>query len=234
MTKLNTKYTQALALLLVVALAPASIAFAQSSVEAETTTETANKNTTNSDIKIKTKADIKAKIIDAQEKRIDKVKDEVKTKVRDVVSNTLADRGADLTFRGHTDGWAIVGGKAFESSIALGGDAHHVDGGNWKIMSTGELTVADRHAKLDLTGFARGNVIHLQGSGSLDNGEAIRIMLKGHFAPTDDRDVYAIAFTNANVQYMNSGLRVPLMQVGSVTIINTILPVSVESVPAQQ
>ncbi len=232
MTKLNTKYTQALALLLVITLAPASIAFAQSSVEAETTTE--NTVDANNDIKVKTRADIKARITDAQEKRINLIKDEVRTNVRDVISNTLADRGADLTFRGHTDGWAIVGGKAFESSIAFGGDAHHVGGGNWKIDSTGELTVADRHAKLDLTGFARGNVIHLQGSGSLDNGEAFRIVLRGHFAPTDDRNVYAVAFTHASIQYMNSGLRVPLMQVGSVTIIDTTLPVSAEPVTAQQ
>lgn len=232
MTKINTKYAQALALLLVVTLAPASIAFAQSSVEAETATETTINVDT--ETKTKTRSDIKARLIDAQEKRTDLIKDEVRTKVRDVVSNTLADRGADLTFRGHTDGWAIVGGKAFESSIEFGGDAHHVGGGNWKISSMGELTVGDRHAKLDLSGFARGNVIHLQGSGSLDNGEAFRIMLRGHFAPTDDRNVYAVAFTNANIQYMNSGLRVPLMQVGSVTIVDTILPATVEPVPAQQ
>jgi hypothetical protein len=228
MTKLNTKYTQTLALLLVVTLAPASIAFAQSSVEVETTTDA------DTETKIKTRADVKARLFDAQEKRMDLIKDEVRTKVRDVVSNTLADRGADLTFRGHTDGWAIVGGKAFESSIEFGGNAHHVGGGNWKISSTGEMMVGDRHAKLDLSGFARGNVIHLQGSGSLENGDAFRIMLRGHFAPTDDRNVYAVAFTNAHIQYMDSGLRVPLMQVGSVTIINTILPATVESVPAQQ
>jgi hypothetical protein len=230
MTKLNTKYTQALALLLVATLAPASIAFAQSSTEAETTTET-TKNTTDSDVKTKTRVDVKAKISDVLEKKMDRIKDEVKT--RYVVSDTLTDRGTDLTFRGHTDGWAIVGGTAHRSSIAFGGDAHHVGGGNWKIASAGELAVGDRHAKLDLSGFARGNVIHLQGSGSLDNGEAFRIMLRGHFAPTDDRNVYAVAFTNAHIQYMNSGLRVPLMQVGSVTIIDTILPATVEPVPAQ-
>jgi hypothetical protein len=232
MTKINTKYTQALTLLLVVTLAPASIAFAQSSVEAETTTET----TTDADAetKIKTRADVKARMVDAQEKRMDFIKDEIRTKVRDVASNTLDDRGADLTFRGHTDGWAIVGGKAFESSIEFGGDAHHVGGGNWKISSTGELMVGDRHAKLDLSGFARGNVIHLQGNGSLESGESFRIMLRGHFAPTDDRNVYAVAFTNAHIQYMDSGIRVPLMQVGSVTIIDTILPATAEPVHVQQ
>ena len=231
MTKLNTKYTQALALLLVAALAPASIAFAQSSAEVETTTETTTKNTTDSDVKTKTRADVKARVSDVLEKKMDLIKNEVKT--RYVVSDTLDDRGTDLTFRGHTDGWAIVGGTAHRSSIAFGGDAHHVGGGNWKIISTGELTVGERHAKLDLSGFARGNVIHLQGSGSLDNGDAFRIMLRGHFAPTDDRNVYAIAFTNAHIQYMSSGLRVPLMQVGSVTIIDTILPATVEPVPTQ-
>lgn len=219
MIKLN-KRTEILALILVVTLAPASIAFAQTaSVESETSTgafvDAAN---TKTDAKIVTKAEINAKLA---EKRMDNIRDEIKFQIRDVVSVNEVDRRPDLTFRGNTDGWAIIGGKAIESSIALGGDAHHLGGGNWKIKSEGELTVGDRHAKMELTGFARGNMIYLQGSGALDNGEAFRVVMRGHFAPTTEDNVYAIAFTNAGIHYSNNGIRIPLMQVGSVIVVDT-------------
>jgi hypothetical protein len=230
MTKFNTRFSEALALMLVVTLAPSSIAFAQTaSVNAETSTDT-TVDTDNTQTKSKTRADVKARLDAIKEKRTDRIKDEIRTNVRDVVSDV--DRRIDLTFHGQADGWAIVGGTAHKSSLSLAGNAHHVGGGNWKIKSEGELTVADKHAKLDLSGFARGNIIHLQGSGSLDNGEHFRITLKGHFAPTSDDNVYAIAFTNAGIHYTNNGIRVPLMLVGSVTVVDT-TPVP-EPLPAEQ
>jgi hypothetical protein len=84
---------------------------------------------------------------------------------------------------------------------------------------------------MELTGFARGNMIYLQGSGELDNGEAFRVMLRGHFAPTTEDNVYAIAFTNAGINYSNSGIRIPLMQIGSVTVVDTTIT---EPITAQQ
>lgn len=219
MTKLNTKNVETLALLLVVSLAPASIAFAQTA-----------------SVKAETRADVTVDADDSDDKRKDRVKERIQDRVTDQIKKRVvrnaspidAERGADLSFRGHADGWAIVGGKAFKSSIELGGNAHHVGGGNWKLTSEGTLAVADRHAKLDLSGHVRGNLITLQGSGALDNGEPIRVTIKGHYAPTDDRNVFAVAFTQANVHYVNSGIRVPLMQVGSVTVIDT------TPTPAQQ
>jgi hypothetical protein len=226
MTKLNRKHAATLSLLLVVTLAPTSIAFAQTTSDTEEATDTKNKRADKKD-------EIKTRLADKEEKRIDRIKDEVRTKVRDVKTDD-ADRGTNLTFRGNTDGWAIIGGKATKSSLVLGGNAHHVGGGNWKITSDGDLTVADRHAKLSISGHARGNMINLQGSGTLDSGENFRVSLKGYFAPTNEKNVYAIAFTHTNVQYTNSGIRVPLMHVGSVTIVETIPSVPVEEIPATQ
>ena len=197
MTRTNTKNVEALALLLVVALAPASIAFAQADTETDT-----------------------------DDKRKDKIKDQIKKRiVKDAIPRSnveRTDRVADLTFRGQTDGWTILGGTAFKSSIALSGDAYSYGSGNWKIKSVGDITVADKTAKLDLTGHARGTTILLQGTGTLSDGQTIKLILKGHFAPTSETNVYAIAFTNAGIQYLDNGVRVPLMQVGSVLVTPTV------------
>lgn len=247
MTKLNTRLTAILALVFAVAITPASIAFAQTtSVDAETSVEASGAA---NEIDAKTKASMKAKLAVAKEKiqdrndelkrkikdviiqRTDRITDELRPMIRDVVSDV--DRRPDLTFRGQTEGWAIVGGVAHKSSLSLAGDAHHIGGGNWKIKTDGDLVVADRNAELDLTGFARGNVIYLQGNGSLDNGETFRIILRGHFAPTTDDNVYAVAFTNAGIHYTNNGIRVPLMLVGSITVIDT-TPSIPTPLPAEQ
>jgi hypothetical protein len=227
MTKLNRKYAETLVLLLVVAIAPVSIAFAQTTSAGEETTT--NTNADKANIKAQTKANIRAdimtKLADKLEKRTENIKDKTRTTI-DVLSKD--NKRTDLTFSGQTDGWAIVGGVASKSSIKLAGNAHHTDAGKWKIDATGDLTVADRNAKLDLTGFVRGNKIHLEGSGTLGSGEPIRLVLNGNFAPTSDENMYAIAFTSTTVQYMNNGVRVPLMQVGSVTVADITVPVSVQ------
>ncbi|MFY9300051.1 MAG: hypothetical protein WAO91_02520 [Candidatus Nitrosotenuis sp.] len=219
MTKTDTKNIGALALLLVIAFAPASIVFAQTT-SADTTTDTTTDTTDDTR---------KDKVKEKRENISDKIRDHVKKRVvRDGVRPSSVDRAADLTFTGQTDGWTILGGTAFKSSIALSGEANHIGGGNWKIKSVGDIVVADRTAKLDLTGNTRGDKITLHGTGTLNSGEAIRLSLKGHFAPTNDPNVFAIAFTNAGIHYVDTGVRVPLMQVGTVTV-TQIVP---EPVPA--
>ena len=203
MTSTNTKNIETLALLLVVALAPASFAFAQTDTETDT------------DDKRKDKTE------DHIDKRKDKIENQIKKRIiKDAIprNDERTDRVADLTFRGQTDGWTILGGTASKSSIALSGDAYSYGNGNWKIKSVGDITVADKTAKLDLTGHARGTTILLQGTGTLSDGQTIKLILKGHFAPTSETNVYAIAFTNAGMQYLDNGVRVPLMQVGSVLV----------------
>ena len=137
-------------------------------------------------------------------------------------------RVPDLTFEGSTSGYMILGGQAWTSDIFLDGSAYHVTGQMWKVQSTGEIEVADRHAKLDLKGFARGNHLVLNGSGELDNGEKIRLFLRGHFAPTPESGIFAIAFTQAGVHNINTGERIPLMHVGSVEVFPT---ADIEPVP---
>jgi hypothetical protein len=222
MTKIITKNIGALALLFVIAIAPASIVFAQTT-PAYTTTDTTDDTR-------------KDKLKEKRDNISDKMRDQVKKRVvKDGVRPSNVDRTADLTFTGQTDGWTILGGTAFKSSIALSGEAYHVEGGNWKIKSVGDIKVADRTAKLDLAGQARGDKITLHGTGTLDSGEAIKLTLKGHFAPTTDKNVFAIAFTNAGIHYIDTGVRVPLMQVGSVTVTPTPTPVPTpvpEPIPA--
>lgn len=129
------------------------------------------------------------------------------------------DRAPDVTFDGATSGYAILGGQAWKSEIKLfDGSAFHVHNGMWKVKTSGEISVGDRHAKLELKGFAKENKITLHGGGTLDNGEKVRLVLHGHFAPTSEYGVFAMAFTNAGVHNINTGERIPLMQVGTVTV----------------
>ena len=131
------------------------------------------------------------------------------------------DRRPDVTFTGGTSGYMILGGQAWHSEIALDGSAYHVHNGMWKVLSTGKISVGDRSAELDLKGFAKGNKITLHGSGTMDNGDKVRLVLRGHFAPTPEYGVFAMAFTNAGVHNINTGERIPLMHVGEVVVTPT-------------
>lgn len=243
MTKINTKFSEALALLLVVALAPASIAFAQTTGDVESA-ETEVKSTDPADTKADTRTDeqkrkdklndelkrLRESIADRKSKIADRNTDKIRDKVIDADRVKTIDRAADLKYSGKTSGWAILGGTAFPSSIAISGQGHNQGGGNWKITATGDLAVADRTAKLDMTGHVRGNQITLQGTGTLSDGTAIKIHIKGHYAATGNTNEFAIAFTNSHIQYMDNGARMPLMQVGSVMVTPIVTPV--EPIPA--
>ena len=163
----------------------------------------------------------------------DRVADEFRDKVRHFDSDVRhqpidPDRIPDLRFDGSTSGYMIIGGQAWDSEIVLKGSAYHVTGQMWKVHSVGEIHVADRYAELEMKGFARGNNLVLNGSGELENGEKVRLFLRGHFAPTPESGVFAIAFTQAGVHNINTGERIPLMHVGSVEVFPT---VDVEPVP---
>lgn len=242
MTKIN-KFSEALALLLVVALAPASIAFAQTTadvnVEAETSTNPDDTDTRTDEQKRKDKLNedlkrLREKIADRKSKIIERNTDKISDKT-DRVKDRVVDRVADLKYAGKTSGWEILGGTAFPSSIELSGQGHNQGNGNWKITAVGDIAVADRTAKLDLTGHVRGNQITLQGSGTLSDGTAIKIHIKGHYAATGNTNEFAIAFTNSHIQYMDNGARMPLMQVGSVMVTPIVSPAPepVQTTPAQ-
>jgi hypothetical protein len=258
MTKTNTKFTEALALILVVAFAPASIAFAQTTATepstgtTDTTSTDATDTTTDTrtdeqkrrdklqenikkvregiaDRKLKSADKIKDRTVDKiRDANIDKIRDKVTDRVRDGVVDKIRDkkidRAPDLTYSGKTSGWAILGGMAFPSSIGISGEAYHQSGGNWIMTAVGDIAVADHTARLDLKGHVRGEQIALKGTGTLSDGTAINIHLKGHYAPTSNTNEFAIAFTNSAIQYKDTGARMPLMQVGTVTVTPIVAP----------
>jgi hypothetical protein len=88
----------------------------------------------------------------------------------------------------------------------------------WKISTIGNITIGDRKAELDLKGVATGHKIMLQGNGILQNGEEVRLTLVGHYAPTTEDGVFAVAFTNGVFHNTNTDERLTIMQVGSVHV----------------
>lgn len=129
------------------------------------------------------------------------------------------DRMSEVKFRGGTDGWAIIGGQAFSSEIGISGNAIHQGNGVWKVNSEAEITVADKHAKLDLKGKAAHGKLRLHGTGTLDSGEPFRIFLRGHFAPVYDQPGdFVVAFTAAKIRLMETGVKIPLIQDGIVHV----------------
>ena len=126
---------------------------------------------------------------------------------------------AQVQFRGGTDGWAIIGGQAHVAEIGISGNAVRADNGVWKIKSEAEITVPDRHATLELKGKAVNGKIKLYGTGTLDSGESFRIILRGHYAPVnDEQGAFVMAFSTAKIQFMENGLRMPLIQSGIVYV----------------
>jgi hypothetical protein len=159
---------------------------------------------------------------DLKEQYKDRLRDSNISVVRPVPIDP--DRMPDVTFEGGTNGYALLGGQAWESYITLDGSAYHVHNGMWKVKTSGEISVAGKIATLDLKGFAKGNKLILHGNGILDGDQKIRLSLKGFFAPTgnsEDTGVFAIAFTQAGVHNINTGERLHLMQVGEVTVTPT-------------
>lgn len=225
----------AIALFLVLMIAPVStVAFAQTTDADEPDTQTTTDETgVTTDSEEKDGANNEETETDSQntDESVKEQRKDLREQYKDRLNSDIAvvkpmpidpDRAPDVTFEGVTNGYAILGGQAWKSEIKLfDGSAFHVHNGMWKVKTSGEISVADRHAKLDLKGFAKDNKITLHGGGTLDNGEKVRLVLRGHFAPTSEYGIFAMAFTNAGVHNINTGERIPLMQVGVVTVTPT-------------
>jgi len=137
------------------------------------------------------------------------------------VSITSPDRQAKLTFDGNTNGWAVIAGQAFPSNIELvKGNAVHQNNGVWKVTSTAVITVGDReNIQLELKGKAVDGKLRLHGTGSLNDDDTFRIILRGHYAPVNDSPgKFVLDFSTAKVQNMESGLRIPLFQHGIIDV----------------
>ena len=138
---------------------------------------------------------------------------------RDATPSDTPDRKAEVKFRGGTDGWALIGGQAYVSDIAIEGNAIHQGKGVWNIASEAKIAVDERHATLDLKGKAHNGKIRLHGSGTLDTGEPFRIFLRGHYAPiADSPGDFVLAFSAAKIQNMENGIKIPLIQHGIIHV----------------
>jgi hypothetical protein len=200
MTKANTRRIGIALMLFAAALVPASAALAHASSDG---VEDDRKNL------IK---DLKEEFKDRRAELKEQMREENKQRVIEDSPNT--DR-IFVQFTGSTNGWAIVNNTAHKSSIVLAGNVTEVGKSVWKIKAVGDLVVGQRTVDLDLSGHARGNTIHLYGTGTLGD-DPVRIQLRGNYAPTATTNEYAVAFTNAGVKFSDSDVRVQLMHVGSI------------------
>jgi hypothetical protein len=222
----DIKFLPVLALILTIALAPVlTAAFAQD-------------DTVDSDVSVSTTVDatetdideIKEKMEELRKQRAekiqefkDKIRDEYKDRLRTDVSPDVRpydippDRQADLTFTGEATGWTMIGGYAYESSTILNGEAWHIRGDVWKIHSKGTLHVGDRTVDVEFKGFANGHRLTLHGTGYVGE-DPIRVFIRGHYAPTVDYGVFAIAFNQMGVQNQNTGAKFTMAQVGEVIV----------------
>jgi len=232
--KQDAKFLSALALILVIALAPVSTAvFAQEDTAPNDVPEisSVDESTTDSDVDDNTRRDeIKEKMDELREQRADKIQ-EFKDKVREEYKDRLRtdvspdvrpydippDRQPDLEFSGEASGWTIIGGHAWKSTTTLNGEAWHIRGDVWKIHSKGTLTVADRIVEVEFKGFANEHRINLYGTGYIGE-DPIRVFIRGHYAPTVDYGVFAIAFNQMGVQNQNTGAKFTMAQVGAVKV----------------
>jgi len=237
----DIKFLSALALILAIALAPVlTAAFAQddsvdSDVSVSTTVDATETNADETDETVdnKSKDEIKEKMEELRKQRAekiqefkDKIRDEYKDRLRTDVSPNVRpydippDRQADLTFTGEASGWTLIGGYALESSTILNGEAWHIKGDIWKIHSKGALHVGDRTVDVEFKGFANGHRLILHGTGYVGE-DPIRVFIRGHYAPTVDYGIFAIAFNQMGVQNLNTGAKFTMAQNGDVTVTPT-------------
>ena len=235
-TILDVKLFSALALILVMAIAPVSNGvFAQTEDIDETEEEQneSDRKQIRDEIRALTEQfkEERAQIRDKNEDRdstrdqIEQLRDQYKDRIRSYITDVRPDianipdidREPDLKFYNYGDitGWAVLGGQAYSATMTVfEGEAIHMKKGVWKVSSTADMYVSERFVKLDLNGFARSGHIMLHGTGTLgdsDSDPEIRVVLRGHYAPIAESDnEFAIAFTNAQVHNTNTGHRIPL------------------------
>jgi len=138
------------------------------------------------------------------------------------IASTSPDKQAEVEFEGITDGWAIIGSQAYPSEIKLSGNAVHQGNGVWKVSSDAKIIVADRDATLDLKGKAVNGKLRLQGTGTLDDGESFRIILRGTYVPISGHPGdFVLDFSAAKIQNMENGFRIPLVQDGVIHVERT-------------
>ncbi len=139
---------------------------------------------------------------------------DIAPELSDVKPTDVFEVHPQVEFKGETQGWAIIGGYAFETSIYIEGTAVKRTDGKWKVKAEGTMKVEDRDVKLLLKGKAFDGKLRLHGSGVLDSGLEFRISLVGNYAPSLVENEYALGFKAAKIKFSEDSIRIPLMQVG--------------------
>ena len=99
------------------------------------------------------------------------------------------------------------------------GNAKHQGNGVWKVKSEAKISVADRDVPLELKGKAVNGKLRLHGTGTLDDGDSFRVILRGHYAPVHDQPgEFVLDFSTAKIQNMENGHRIPLSQNGIIHV----------------
>ncbi len=148
-----------------------------------------------------------------------------KTDTFATITDVTPDRRAEVHFYGSTNGWAIIAGKAYDSEIALDGNAVRNENGVWKIKSLADISVEGREAALELKGTAIDGKLRLHGTGTLNDGDSFRIILRGHYAPIHDQPGdFVVDWSMAKIQNLENGFRIPLSQNGIIHV-EPVIPV---------
>ena len=208
----NAKLLTALGLMLVLAISPLAVVNAQTSIGASTDASVSANATTGSD---------SASTSSSDDDRKDKVREKAKkrlTELRD--RHTERDFRPTIAFTGETEGWGLIGGIAHKSSISLhDGKAAKVGEHQWRLATSGTISVGDKTFDIHLKGKAQGTKKHagidivLHGTVIVDGIEH-KIALAGVAAPTSDDNTFALAFTKLGFK----GERYHFLQVGKVVI----------------
>ena len=162
------------------------------------------------------------KIRDFKERMSDQYKDRLRAAGTDVRPYDVdPDREPDLYFEGGADGWAMIGGYAYDASTKLVGEAYHVRGSVWKVHVTEGSTVSigDRTGiPVELTGTAHGHRLMLHGTAEISEDVHVRIALKGHYAATQTEGVFALSLDALGYHTESNNGRIPLVQIGEVSV----------------
>ncbi|MFQ5440973.1 MAG: hypothetical protein ACE5DL_05865 [Nitrosopumilaceae archaeon] len=138
--------------------------------------------------------------------------------ISDVKPIDVLETEPEVKFRGGTHGWSLVGDIALVSEINIEGNATRGDDGIWQVDVVGKLKVEKRDVKLVLKGKANDGHLVLRGVGLLEGGQEFKIFLVGNYLPTLTEGEYALGFKGAYVQFSDNGFRIPMMQVGKVSV----------------